>query len=137
MKQYLIDTNICVYYIKGLFNLHEKFAKIGADNLYISEITIAELKYGVENSIKKKDNRKTIERFISSIQIVPIIGSLDIYAREKAKLKKKGQLIDDFDLLIGSSAIANEMVLVTGNVKHFDRISGIKIENWVDKHFTD
>ena len=132
MKKYLIDTNICVYYIKGLFNLHEKFAEIGADNLYISEITIAELKYGIENSTRKKDNIKIIERFISSIQIVPIIGSLDIYAKEKAKLKKKGQLIDDFDLLIGSGAIANEMVLVTRNVKHFKRISDIKIENWVD-----
>ena len=49
MKKYLIDTNICVYYIKGLFNLHGKFDKIGAENLYISEITIAELKYGIEN----------------------------------------------------------------------------------------
>ena len=132
MKKYLIDTNICVYYIKGQFNLHEKFTEIGADNLYISEITIAELKYGIENSTKKKDNRKTVERFITSIQIVPIIGSLDIYAKEKARLKKKGQLIDDFDLLIGSSAIANEMVLVTRNVKHFNRISSINIENWVD-----
>ncbi len=132
MKKYLIDTNICVYYIKGQFNLHEKFAEIGADNLYISEITIAELKYGIENSTRKKDNRKTIERFISSIQIVPIIGSLDIYAKEKARLKKKGKLIDDFDLLIGSGAIANEMVLVTRNVKHFNRISDINIENWVD-----
>ncbi|MEA2043264.1 MAG: hypothetical protein U9N85_12045 [Bacteroidota bacterium] len=46
--------------------------------------------------------------------------------------KKKGQLIDDFDLLIGSSAIANEMILVTRNVKHFNRISDINIENWVD-----
>jgi len=69
---------------------------------------------------------------VSSIQIVPIMGSLDIYAKEKARLKKKGQLIDDFDLLIGSSAIANEMVLVTRNVKHFNRISGINIENWAD-----
>ena len=132
MKKYLIDTNICVYFIKGQFNLHKKFSEIGAENLYISEITIAELKYGIENSSKKKDNRKTIEKFITSIQIVPIIGSLDIYAKEKAKLKKNGQLIDDFDLLIGSSAIANEMVLVTRNVKHFNRISGINIENWVD-----
>ncbi len=90
------------------------------------------MKYGIENSTKKEDNRKIIERFISSIQIVPIMGSLDIYAKEKAKLKKKGQLIDDFDLIIGSSAIANEMILVTRNEKHFKRISGINTENWVD-----
>ena len=75
---------------------------------------------------------KNFTMSVSSIQIVPIMGSLDIYAKEKARLKKKGQLIDDFDLLIGSSAIANEMVLVTRNVKHFNRISGINIENWAD-----
>ena len=67
MKKYLIDTNICIYYIKGQFNLHKKFAEIGADNLYISEVTIAELKYGIENSTKKKENRKIIELFISSV----------------------------------------------------------------------
>ncbi len=130
--KYLIDTNICVYYIKGLFHLQEKFAEIRAENLYISEITIAELKYGIENSSKKQENKKTVDKFINSIQVVPIIGSLDIYAKEKAKLKKKGRLIDDFDLLIGSSAIANDMVLVTRNVKHFNRLSEINIENWVD-----
>ena len=132
MKKYLIDTNICVYYIKGLFNLHGKFDKIGADNLYISEITIAELKFGIENSTKKDKNRKTVDKFINSIQVVPILGSLDIYAKEKARLKKTGMLIDDFDLLIGSSAIANDMILVTRNVKHFNRISDINIENWID-----
>jgi len=131
MNKYLLDTNICVYFIKGLFNLEKKIAKIGSENLYISEITIAELKYGVENSTHKEKNRITIEKFINSIQIVPIIGSLDIYAKEKANLKKKGKIIDDFDLLIGSSAIANNLILVTRNIKHFQRISNIEIENWV------
>lgn len=117
---------------KDNFNLHEKFTEIGVENLYISEITIAELKYGIENSGKKAYNKKIIEKFISSMQIVPIIGSLDIYAKEKAKLKKNGQLIDDFDLLIGSCAISNDMILVTRNEKHFARLSNIDIENWID-----
>lgn len=59
MNRYLLDTNICVYFIKGQFNLQEKLAEINAENLYISEITIAELKYGIENSTHKEKNRRT------------------------------------------------------------------------------
>lgn len=132
MRKYLLDTNICVYYIKGLFNLQQKFDIIGAENIYISEITIAELKYGVENSVKKEENKIAVDKFINSIQIVPILGSLDIYAKEKARLKKTGMLIDDFDLLIGSGAIANNMTLVTRNIKHLKRITNIKVENWAE-----
>jgi tRNA(fMet)-specific endonuclease VapC len=66
-------------------------------------------------------------------QILPIFSSLDLYAIEKARLRKCGQVIDEFDLLIGVSSITNEMILVTNNESHFSRINNIKIENWVKK----
>jgi tRNA(fMet)-specific endonuclease VapC len=53
-----------------------------------------------------------------------------LYAKEKARLRKEGNIIDDFDILIGCSAIANDLVLVTRNEKHFKRLTSIKIENW-------
>lgn len=56
---------------------------------------------------------------------------LDFYAEEKARLMKSGNLIDDFDLLIGSTAVVHEMTMVTNNETHFERIKGIKIKNWV------
>ena len=56
MKKYLIDTNICIFYMKGMFNLNDKFEKADPDNCFISEITLAELKFGVENSVKKEKN---------------------------------------------------------------------------------
>jgi tRNA(fMet)-specific endonuclease VapC len=56
---------------------------------------------------------------------------LDFYAEEKARLMKSGNLIDDFDLLIGSTAVVHEMTMVTNNETHFERINGIKIKNWV------
>jgi len=133
MKIFLIDTDISVYYLKGLNGLREKFSKVKAENIFISEITLAELKFGAENSVKIKENLQTIDKFVSTIQILPIFNCIDFYAKEKARLKKSGQIIDDFDLLIGCSSVVNKLVLVTNNEKHFSRISNIKIENWIDK----
>lgn len=133
MKKYLLDTNICIYFLKGQFNIDKKLKSAGVENCFISEITVAELKFGAENSVQKEKNRKVVENFIDSIQILPIISCLDTYAKEKARLRKKGLTIDEFDLLIGSSSIENNMVLVTRNVKHFSRLKNCTIENWVDK----
>jgi len=100
------------------------------ENLFISEITLAELKFGVQNSESPKKNKATLENFLSGVQIMPIFNALDLYAEEKARLRKAGQTIDDFDLLIGVSSIANGLVLVTNNESHFERIKNIEIENW-------
>ncbi len=131
MKKYLLDTNICVYFLKGLYNLGRKIEKAETENCFVSEITIAELKFGVENSENKERNQKTVDDFVSKFTIIPIFNSLDIYAKEKARLRKKGTPLDDFDLLIGSTAISNNLILVTRNVSDFERLDGIEIENWV------
>jgi len=117
--RYLLDTNICIYFMKGLYGLNEKIKDVDVKNCFISEITLAELKFGVENSVKKKKNAKVLELFLSDIKILPIFNSLDYYAKEKARLKKSGEIIDDFDLLIGVSSVVNKMLLVTNNQKHF------------------
>ncbi len=70
------------------------------------------------------------EAFISKFNILPIFPSLDIYAREKARLKVKGRILDDFDLLIGSTAMFNNLTLVTKNVSDFERLDNINIEDW-------
>lgn len=127
---YLLDTNICIYFLKGRYNLVEKFDRIGFGNLYISEITVAELKFGAAKSEKPEKNKMVIENIISKFKQIPIYKSLDVYAEEKARLQKIGNIVDDFDLLIGSSAITNNMTLVTNNEKHFTRLNGIIIENW-------
>ena len=129
---YLLDTNICIYYIKGKYNLSEKFKSVDVTSLYISEITLAELKFGVANSQTPEKNTVVLNKFLTGIQILPIFDSLDLYAAEKARLRKAGKPVDDFDLLIGATAIANELILVTNNSKHFIRLNGIKIENWTE-----
>jgi tRNA(fMet)-specific endonuclease VapC len=132
LKKYLLDTNICIYFIKGQYSLNKKIAEIGEQNCFISEMTVAELKYGVENSKTIEEMRKTVEAFIPKFHIIPIFNCLDIYAKEKAKLRKTGQLIDDFDILIGATAVTNNMIMVTNNVSHLKRIDNIVIEDWTD-----
>ncbi|GHB48039.1 type II toxin-antitoxin system VapC family toxin [Mongoliitalea lutea] len=128
--RYLLDTNICIYFLKGRFNLVEKFEQIGFENLYISEITLAELKFGAEKSEFPTKNREIINEFSNRIKLIPIFKAIDIFAKEKARLRKTGRVVDDFDLLIGSSAIVNNMVLITNNEKHFIDLEGIALENW-------
>lgn len=130
MNGFLLDTNICIYYIKGKFQLDQKLGRVVPDLLFISEITLAELTFGVANSSHPSQNGKVLQNFLSGVQILPIFNSLDIYANEKTRLRKLGTSIDDFDLLIGASAISNDMILVTNNVKHFKRMDHIVIENW-------
>lgn len=116
--------------MKGKFGLEKKFDEIPAENLFISEISLAELKFGVAKSEKPAKNRKALNNFLTGIQILPIFHSLDLYAKEKARLQKAGIPIDDFDILIGATSITHKFIMVTNNTRHFKRIKGIKLEDW-------
>jgi len=132
LNQYLLDTNICIYYIKGLHDLKSKFQEVGPENCFISEITLAELKFGVAKSQAKEKNQKALENFLNGIQILPIFPALDVYAAEKARLQKSGKVIDDFDLLIGATAVSFDLTMVTNNTSHFSRLTDIKLEDWTE-----
>jgi tRNA(fMet)-specific endonuclease VapC len=130
--QYLLDTNICVFFLRGKYDLDKKLKSIGQENIYISEITIAELRFGAENSLNPIKSHNAVDFFISGISIIPIFGSLKLYAKEKVRLRKLGTPVnDEFDLLIGVSAIDNELILVTENTKDFKNLEGTIMENWI------
>lgn len=129
--KYLLDTNICIHFFRGKFNLLDKFNAIGLNNCAISEITFAELVFGAENSSNPSKNHQLIDLFIQQISILPIFDSIYLYGKEKARLRQLGLMISDFDLLIGCTAIANELTMVTENSEEFKRIAGIHLENWI------
>ncbi len=133
MKQYLLDTNICIYLFKGQFGIGERIEAAEVNNCFLSEITIAELKYGAANSNLPEKNLLKIKELQQRFTVIPIFNSLDVYALEKARLKKAGNILDDFDLLIGATAISNNLILITRNVSDFIRLEGIEIENWIDQ----
>ncbi len=114
----------------GKFNLNKKFESVDPENCFISEITLAELKFGVENSEQIEKNKKVLDNFLTGVKIIPIFHSLDLYAKEKARLRKAGKSTDDFDLLIGVTSVTHNLIMVTNNSEHFKRIKGIILEDW-------
>ena len=88
MKKYLIDTNTCIYYIKGEFELKKKFEKADPDNCFISEITLAELKFGVENSEKREKNQKALDNFLTGVKIVPDFSFTRLVCERKSTVTK-------------------------------------------------
>ena len=131
--KYLIDTNICIHFFRGKFNLYEKFQAVGSENCAISEITLAELIFGAENSTNPKKNYALIEDLSDQFMILPILNAIYVYGKEKARLRSAGTMISDFDLLIGATALEKDLIMVTENVKEFERIQGLKIENWIKR----
>lgn len=132
-KKYLLDSNICVHLLRGRRDLSAHFLRVGWENCSISEITFIELLYGAECSRSVDAAKREVLSLCSDLEIIPISGIIEAFAREKAELRKKGQLIDDFDLLIGMTAQVYGYTLVTENVKHLSRISNIEIENWISR----
>jgi tRNA(fMet)-specific endonuclease VapC len=106
--QYLLDTCICVYFLRGKMNLENIIKEKGIENCFISEITVFELRFGAENSQNKEKSNKAVDLFINGISIIPLSGCLKVYPKEKVRLRSIGKpMNDEFDLIIGSTAIQN------------------------------
>lgn len=130
--KYLLDTSICVFFLRGKLNLDKVFKRVGRENCCISEVTVFELRYSAENGDNPPKLHKAIDDFINGLTIIPIYKLPLRYAKEKTRLRKLGIPIhDEFDLLIGVTALENKLTLVTDNVKHFKNLDGISIENWM------
>jgi len=129
VRKYLLDTNIISYYLKGIENLKEKITG-NIDSLSISIISYYEIISGLQ-SIDANKRISEFDKFCKLTDIInldkpSILASCKIYA----SLKKSGRLIDDIDILIAGIALSNNLVMVTDNTNHFERIAGLKVENW-------
>ncbi len=136
VQKYLLDTNICIFLLRGKYDVDKKIDSVGLENCYISEITVAELKYGAELGRRSglKNRQRSLDKFLASIHVLPITGTLDLFASEKARLRLAGTPADDnFDLLIGCSAIVHNMIMVTENLKDFKNFLKIRLENWIER----
>lgn len=131
MKRYLLDTSIVAFLFRGKYGIGQHLSKLGAEQCFISDVTVAELTYGAYHSDRVQQNLEMIEHFTQMVSVVPFARAVDEYGRQKDRLMKAGQMIEDFDLFIGCTAVAEGMVMVTDNTKHFSRIEGIELEDWV------
>ena len=128
---YLLDTDTIIYSLKGHERVIKNLEKHIYDPVKISIITLMELYYGAYKSKRVAGNLAKIKTIESSFEIIPAGNeSAEIFGRLKATFHKKGTSLDDFDLIIASCALANNLVLVTNNIKHFKRIESLKMDNW-------
>ena len=131
---YLLDTNICVYWLKGYENIETKAMEVGLVSLSISFITLSELYYGAYKSQKIKKNISNIEKLKKELYVIESSEAIcELFGRIKVSLKDKGNIIDDADIFIAACALSEDTTLVTNNIKHFDRIKELKLENWCHK----
>lgn len=132
MLKYMLDTNIAIYVIKrrppevlATFNQH-------AGQLCISSITLAELIHGVEKSAKPEHNLRQVEDFISRLTVLEYGNKASAhYGNIRAVLERKGTPIGINDLHIAGHARSEGVTLVTNNMKEFERVEGLRLENWV------
>lgn len=135
--KYLLDSSICIHFLHGKFHIEERIASVGWENCCISEITQIELLYGAECSDRPKENSDKVIAFCNAFEVLPITPAIRAFVQQKARLRKIGKPIEDFDLLIAASAIAYKCTLVSENIKHHARVTGLKIENWVKRNEKD
>jgi len=129
MKKYLIDSDILIYFLKGKQEVVERISQIPIDDLYISRINYTELIYGAYNSARIEQNLKVIEPFLDNFKILEFTKKSSlIFAKEKVRLKKSGNIIADMDLMIASIAIENNCILISNNIKHFQRVQNLELE---------
>ena len=128
----MLDTNICIYLIKEKpEKVITKFHTLDVGDICISSITLAELEYGVEKSQYTERNGLALAGFLSSIEILPFSDkAAEKYGIIRATLERYGNIIGAYDLMIGAHALSENLTLVTNNMKEFQRINNLLLENW-------
>ncbi len=132
MLRHMLDTNICIYVIKNRpAGLRERFNRL-ADQLCISAVTLAEIIYGAEKSSRQTENIKVVEQFASRLDVLPFgERAATHYGQIRADLERAGRPIGLYDMMIGGHARSEGLTLVSNNVREFQHIEGLRIDNWV------
>ena len=130
--EYLLDTNICIYIIKKRpIIVFDKFKSLPIGSIGISTITLAELQFGIMKSSNPQKNQEALDKFLTPLEIIDFDSNATIdYGMIRANLEIKGTPIGPLDTLIAAHARSLDLTLITNNEKEFERIPGLKIENW-------
>ncbi|MEW6517909.1 MAG: type II toxin-antitoxin system VapC family toxin [Thermodesulfobacteriota bacterium] len=131
--RYMLDTNICSYLIKKKpLQVVEKLKKLAVAEVAISSITLVELEYGVAKSSQPQQNSEALHAFVAPLEIVPFDDRAACrYGEIRAFLEGKGKVIGALDMLIAAHASSLALTLVTNNLREFNRVPGLQLENRV------
>ncbi|MBW0435451.1 type II toxin-antitoxin system VapC family toxin [Leptospira yasudae] len=130
---YFLDTNICIYFLKGKSeNIEKNIRKLNPNRIKIPSVVKAELLLGAFKSNDKKKNREVVLSFLDPFEIIGFNDiESEIYAEIRSDLEIQGIPIGPNDLLIASVVLSSNGILITNNEKEFKRILNLKVENWV------
>jgi tRNA(fMet)-specific endonuclease VapC len=131
MLEFMLDTNICIYVIRNRpAALRERFDQL-AEALCISTITLGELLYGVEKSARRNQNFQAVEQFTARLEVLPFAArAATHFGQIRAELTRVGTPCGAYDMLIAAHARSEGLMLVTNNVREFQRMPGLRLDNW-------
>lgn len=129
---FLLDTNILIAMSRQRPGLADRLEGIPADAILLSAVVVAEIEYGIAKSGRRQHNRRVFDSLLSGFRVLPFdAAAARLYGPIRAYLEKRGQLIGPYDLMIAAHAQSLDAVLVTDNTREFDRVAGLKTENWL------
>ena len=128
---YVLDTNVLIYFFKGLGNVPKKLLSVSPKVIGIPAVVLYELEYGIAKSSSPRKRQKQLTELCSLVNVLPFgVAEARATAQIRASLERKGKPIGPYDLLIAGTAASHDAVLVTNNVKEFSRIPKLRVENW-------
>jgi len=128
----MLDTNLCIRVLRDRPKGLRERLNAEADALGISTIVLSELLHGAEKSAKPVENRHEVERLAARVEVVPFDDAAAAHAANiRATLEKRGYPIGGYDLLIAGHARSRGLIIVTGNLREFTRVDGLRAEDWL------
>lgn len=129
---FLLDTNVCIDFLNGRFKeVTRRIREASPDNLCLSSVVIAELRYGADKNRKKESNHRKLDILTEEIGCADFDQeAANTFGRVRTDLERKGTPIGPYDMMIAAHALSLDLVLVTDNVREFNRVEGLRVENW-------
>ncbi|WP_417546532.1 type II toxin-antitoxin system tRNA(fMet)-specific endonuclease VapC [Marinobacter sp.] len=132
MLKFMLDTNICIFTIKNRPEEVREAFKRHSGQLSISTVTLMELIYGAEKSANPERNLADVEGFAARLEVLPYDTQAAAHSGQlRAELARIGKPIGPYDQIIAGHARAQGLILVTNNLREFDRVPGLRVEDWV------
>ena len=129
--KYVLDTNTLIYFFKGVGNVKNRLLSVPPSEILLPAIVLFELELGIAKSSSPRKRISQLKDFTALVNGIPFgPAEAKAAAQIRAKLEKKGIPIGPYDVLIAACAKANNLILVTHNLKEFKRIEGLRVEDW-------
>jgi tRNA(fMet)-specific endonuclease VapC len=129
---FLLDTNVCVDYFTGRYpKVVERMQASSPEDLFLSSVVVAELRYGADHSARRRSNHNRIDALVEEIEVLDFdLGAAAAYGRVRAQLARRGTPIGPNDMLIAAHGLSRRLTVVTDNTAEFRQVKGLRVANW-------